>query len=126
MDARTLALRRALCRSCICGADFADPCATCEKGRWHAVAVCQTPPRPEAQPPSLATMAVTATAAMAAEASAILRGVPSVTDAEIARRLDICSGCAEYLPEARRCQQCGCYLKFKTALRTAHCPLGKW
>jgi hypothetical protein len=124
MDSRTLATRRTLCRSCICGADFADPCATCEKGRWYAVVDCQKTPRAEL--PSVAAMAVTVTAAMAAEASAILRGVPSVADAEITRRLAVCAGCSEYLPEARRCQQCGCYLKFKTALRTANCPLGKW
>lgn len=86
-------------------------------------------PLPKVSPSKYAarhTMAATAAAAAIAETKAILAGVPAVPDAEIARRLTICTGCPEYRPDARRCQQCGCFLKFKTALRTAHCPAGKW
>jgi hypothetical protein len=126
MDSRTLAIRRTLCRSCICAADFADPCATCPKGRWHRVPACESPPA-SSPLPSLVSMARTAVAAAAAETKAILQGGAPLADAEVERRLSICAApCEHYIAAANRCRACGCFLRFKTALRTGKCPAGKW
>lgn len=122
--------RRAVCRKCDCGADPSDPCAACARHKWFAQPGCKEVSEPvqgvQAPPPSLTAMAVTATAALAAEASAILRGEPAVSDEEIARRLGICQPCGNYQQESKRCSLCGCFLKFKTALRSQNCPAGKW
>ena len=42
-----------------------------------------------------------------------------------AQRWRICQGC-EYLRTDNRCEICGCFMKLKTNLRNAHCPLRKW
>jgi len=42
------------------------------------------------------------------------------------QRLDICKGCEFYIPEQDRCGKCGCYLKSKSAWKSAKCPIGKW
>ena len=46
------------------------------------------------------------------------------------RRLDICIGC-EFWNGARdlfsfRCKKCGCCLRIKVTMATAHCPIGRW
>jgi hypothetical protein len=52
-----------------------------------------------------------------------------VSDEEKARRLAICAGC-EFLikkeGKSDRCAKCGCFLKWKTALESWHCPIKKW
>lgn len=76
--------------------------------------------------PSLAEMAHTAAAAVAAEVKARLTGVGRVTDADIDARVAICEGCDFFVAESYRCIKCGCFLKFKTTLRSQHCPINKW
>ena len=39
-------------------------------------------------------------------------------------RLSICQTCEHYV--RRRCQKCGCFMKLKTKLEHAKCPVGKW
>ena len=45
----------------------------------------------------------------------------------IDKRWDICKGC-EFLTEKNKCTHCGCYMKVKTRVATARCPLNppKW
>lgn len=41
-------------------------------------------------------------------------------------RMTICRKC-EYLEKAlSRCTKCGCFMNFKTRLKKATCPIGKW
>jgi len=86
--------------------------------------------------PSMMQMAKNAASAAIGEAAAIINRDPPVSDEEEARRLEICAGCEFYtpnipeLPEAEqkqnRCVKCGCFMNFKSKLRSAHCPEGKW
>lgn len=41
-------------------------------------------------------------------------------------RFEICKGCEYFLPEEKRCSDCGCFLVLKTRLRAEKCPQGKW
>lgn len=41
-------------------------------------------------------------------------------------RLDICKICEHFDEKEIKCKECGCYMKFKTLLPWATCPLGKW
>jgi hypothetical protein len=45
---------------------------------------------------------------------------------ETERRMEICRGCEFYIPDQNRCSKCGCKMAFKSKLRSAHCPVGKW
>ena len=42
----------------------------------------------------------------------------------IDKRWDICKGC-EFLNN-NKCEKCGCFMKVKTRVATARCPIGKW
>ena len=54
------------------------------------------------------------------------QGLPIIVDADIAfNRFSICQGC-EFLKENFRCEKCGCFMKAKTQLSAASCPIGKW
>lgn len=41
-----------------------------------------------------------------------------------AARMDACHNCSSF--HGARCQECGCYMRLKTWLLDATCPLGKW
>jgi hypothetical protein len=41
-------------------------------------------------------------------------------------RFDICKQCPEFRPASHTCRKCGCFMKLKTTLANAKCPLGKW
>lgn len=41
-------------------------------------------------------------------------------------RFDICKSCPELIHITSQCKQCGCFMKIKTTLEAAVCPLGKW
>ena len=41
-------------------------------------------------------------------------------------RLDICNSCPELIKLTSTCKKCGCFMKIKTHLKQAECPLGKW
>jgi hypothetical protein len=50
-----------------------------------------------------------------------------VDDPKIAEdRYEICKGCPEFIRATKQCKKCGCFMKAKTQLETAICPLGKW
>lgn len=41
-------------------------------------------------------------------------------------RLSVCRTCEFYRPKTNQCKKCGCFMKLKTSLKTAKCPIGKW
>ena len=41
-------------------------------------------------------------------------------------RFEVCLSCPELLPVVYQCKQCGCFMKTKTQLASASCPIGKW
>lgn len=41
-------------------------------------------------------------------------------------RLAICFECDRFYKPTRQCKECGCFMKVKTRISTASCPLGKW
>lgn len=41
-------------------------------------------------------------------------------------RLAICEGCPSLLKVTHQCRECGCFMKLKTKLANAKCPLDKW
>lgn len=41
-------------------------------------------------------------------------------------RMAICLMCPEIVPVTHQCKQCGCFMKAKTRLESAKCPLSKW
>lgn len=41
-------------------------------------------------------------------------------------RLEICKACDFYRPKTNTCKKCGCFMKLKTSLAHASCPIGKW
>ena len=54
------------------------------------------------------------------------KGLPVMATADqVAERLEICGSCEHYTADDR-CTQCGCYMKVKSTLTTASCPIGKW
>ena len=41
-------------------------------------------------------------------------------------RLEICRACEFFRPKTETCRKCGCFMKLKTLLEKAKCPVGKW
>lgn len=41
-------------------------------------------------------------------------------------RLEICKVCEFYRAKTNQCRKCGCFMKLKTKLEHAKCPIGKW
>jgi len=42
------------------------------------------------------------------------------------QRLDICFDCDRLIKVTSQCKECGCFMKLKTKLQEARCPLSKW
>ena len=45
---------------------------------------------------------------------------------EVAARFEVCKTCEFFLPRSERCKKCGCFMRLKTTLQQASCPIGKW
>jgi hypothetical protein len=43
-----------------------------------------------------------------------------------AKRLEICTECPRLFKKTYTCKECGCFMKIKTHLKSAECPIGKW
>ena len=43
-----------------------------------------------------------------------------------AYRLEICQECPWFRHNSQTCRKCGCFMKLKTSLERAKCPIGKW
>lgn len=41
-------------------------------------------------------------------------------------RMSICKQCPFFSKGSQRCKKCGCFMKLKSTLRQASCPVGKW
>jgi hypothetical protein len=41
-------------------------------------------------------------------------------------RLSKCNECPFFNKRSARCQHCGCFMKLKTTLEGAKCPMGHW
>ena len=41
-------------------------------------------------------------------------------------RYSICKKCPEFIGLTTQCKKCGCFMKLKTTLAEARCPIGKW
>ena len=41
-------------------------------------------------------------------------------------RLSKCNECPFFNKRSKRCNQCGCFMKLKTTLENAKCPIGHW
>ena len=49
------------------------------------------------------------------------------TDNSVAKaRFDICKSCPELIKFTSQCKKCGCFMKIKTTMAHATCPIGKW
>ncbi len=44
----------------------------------------------------------------------------------IESRLEICNTCEHFNRRMVKCKKCGCFMKLKTTLVQAKCPIGKW
>ena len=44
----------------------------------------------------------------------------------IDRRWAECQGCEHLVKPTNSCRKCGCFMKVKTRVATARCPIGKW
>jgi len=70
------------------------------------------------------SMAKGFTKAMIKEAKAVVNNEPKLEESETESRLAICNQCKYFLNG--KCSKCKCFMKLKTKLRTASCPIGKW
>ena len=51
---------------------------------------------------------------------------PKSTDETVKSRLEICKACEYFRPKTETCRKCGCFMKLKTTLVNAKCPIDKW
>jgi hypothetical protein len=51
---------------------------------------------------------------------------PRSPKALIEERLAICNQCPAFNKRLMKCTKCGCFMKLKTTLHGASCPIGKW
>lgn len=49
-----------------------------------------------------------------------------VPEEEAKKRLSFCENCPSLIKFTHQCKECGCFMKLKTKLKYATCPLGKW
>ena len=72
--------------------------------------------------PSLKNMIVTLSKAIKEVATDGQLATPEMA----ASRIASCESCDYFLPKARRCVDCGCYLDAKTKILSSKCPRGYW
>lgn len=56
----------------------------------------------------------------------LFNGSPRSPEELAIYRLEICKGCEFYRKLSNQCKKCGCFMKLKTTLEHAKCPIGKW
>ena len=56
----------------------------------------------------------------------LINGSPRSQEELAQYRLEICKGCEHFSKLSLRCKKCGCFMKLKTQLEKAYCPIGKW
>lgn len=56
-----------------------------------------------------------------------VQGLPILVDVDTAfKRFETCQGCEFLKTDQFRCEKCGCFMKTKTQLASASCPIEKW
>jgi hypothetical protein len=56
----------------------------------------------------------------------LINGSPRSPEEIAEYRLEICKGCEWFRPKIQTCKKCGCFMKAKSMLLNAKCPIGKW
>lgn len=56
----------------------------------------------------------------------VLPSTKYVTAEESTRRFSICQGCDKFVKITGQCSECLCFMKLKTSMEDATCPLHKW
>ena len=56
----------------------------------------------------------------------LINGSPRSPEELAAYRLEICKQCPAFRVLSQTCRKCGCFMKLKTQLEHAKCPVGKW
>jgi len=57
---------------------------------------------------------------------AVLQGVELAEEDVRNKRLEICQSCEHLFKPTGNCMKCGCFVKAKTQLKAAECPIKKW
>jgi len=52
--------------------------------------------------------------------------VETISEEESLKRFEICKVCPELIQITKQCKKCGCFMKAKTKILKAECPIGKW
>jgi len=52
--------------------------------------------------------------------------MPKVTEKIRKERIDACMGCENLIKFTKQCKKCGCFMKVKSNIPWASCPIGKW
>lgn len=56
----------------------------------------------------------------------VIQPVIVLDEVVVLKRYNTCLDCEQFNAQTARCNMCGCYMKLKTKLTAATCPLGKW
>jgi hypothetical protein len=56
----------------------------------------------------------------------LFNGSPRSPEELAQYRLEICKTCEFFRQKTETCKKCGCFMKLKTRLEQAKCPIGKW
>lgn len=51
---------------------------------------------------------------------------PRSSEELAAARFEVCKGCDFFRQKSMTCKKCGCFMKAKSMLLNAKCPVGKW
>ena len=49
-----------------------------------------------------------------------------ISSEDAAKRFNICKSCPELIKLTSQCKKCGCFMKIKTTMAHATCPINKW
>lgn len=42
------------------------------------------------------------------------------------KRLSICRECEKFIHKTSKCEECGCFMEYKSLILKAKCPLNRW
>jgi hypothetical protein len=56
----------------------------------------------------------------------LFNGSLKASEEKAAERLAICKGCEFFRKGNQTCKKCGCFMKLKSTIDRASCPVGKW
>ena len=76
--------------------------------------------------PTKTTMVKNFLVALKEEAKSRLIEKNKISEEETNQRYSICEKCEFFHAPTKRCQKCGCFLKWKTSWKSQKCPIGKW